>query len=126
MVEDEPAIVDQIKNGLAHTQWNINGVSSTGEAIDYCQSNIPDCLIISLSLPDDAAITLYRIIRSNAKTKYVPIFGMSVKTEMEEQQRAQHAGFTTIITKPIDFDEVESKVAKAVNLDSSGKYFEIG
>ncbi len=125
IVEDKPAIIQQIKQGLEHTQWDINGVSSTGEAIDYCQNKVPDCLIVSLSLPSDAAITLYRIVRSNAKTKYLPMFGMSVKTESEEQRRAQQAGFSTIITKPIDFEELEAKIAKAVNLDASGRYFDL-
>ena len=125
VLEDKPAIITQIEQGFAKTPWNIHGVSSTGEAIDFCQSKVPDCIIISLSVPDDAAIALFRIIRSNAKTKYVPLFGLSVKTELEEQQRAQRAGFSTIITKPIDFPELENKIGKAVNLDASGKYFAI-
>ena len=103
IVEDKPAIVEQIKNGFSHTP--------TGEAIDYCQKKLPDCVMISLSLPEDAAITLFRIIRSNAKTKYVPLFGLSVKTASEEQIRAQQAGFSTIVHKPIDFEELEAKVA---------------
>lgn len=123
VLEDKPAIIAQIEKGFAHTPWNIHGVTSTGEAIDFCQRKVPDCIIISLSVPDDAAITLFRIIRSNAKTKYVPLFGLSVKTELEEQQRAQQAGFSTIITKPIDFPELENKIGKAVNLDASGRYF---
>ncbi len=125
VVEDKPAIINQIENGFSDSNWVISGVSSTGEVIDFCQRKLPDCIIVSLSLPDDAAITLYRIIRSNAKSKYLPIFGLSVKTEFEEQQRAQHAGFSTIVTKPIDFDELESKIARAINLDSSGRYFEL-
>ncbi|MEM9161181.1 MAG: response regulator [Verrucomicrobiota bacterium] len=123
VVEDKPAIIEQIRNGFAHTPWNVNGVASTGEAIDFCQKKVPDCILISLTIPDDAAITLFRIVRSNAKTKYVPLFGLSVKTAQEEQQRAQQAGFSTIITKPIDFQDLENKIGKAVNLDTSGKYF---
>ena len=123
VVEDKPAIINQIKKGFEHTPWNVFGVSSTGEAIDFCQKKVPDCILMSLSLPEDAAITLFRIVRSNAKTKYVPLFGLSVKTATEEQHRAQQAGFSTIITKPIDFPELENKIGKAVNLDTSGKYF---
>jgi len=125
VVEDKPAIIEQVKQGFAQNPWNVGGVASTGEAIDFCQKKVPDCILISLSLPEDAAITLFRIIRSNAKTKYVPLFGLSVKTASEEQHRAQQAGFSTIITKPIDFEELENKIGKAVNLDTSGKYFKM-
>ena len=59
------------------------------------------------------------------KSKYLPIFSLSVKTEVEEQQRAQLTGFSTIITKPIDSDELESKISRTINLDSSGRYFDL-
>jgi two-component system, cell cycle response regulator len=124
VVEDKPAIIKQITDGVAHTPWKIHGAASTGEAIDFCSKSIPDVVFISLSLPDDGASTLFKLLRSQVKTKFVPIFGLSVKTAVQEQQNAQQLGFTTIITKPIDFEELESKVAKAINLDTSERYFE--
>jgi two-component system cell cycle response regulator len=81
--------------------------------------------MISLTLPEDAAFTLFRVIRTNVKTKYTPIFGLVVKTELAAQQQAQQVGFTSIVTKPIDLGELESKVAKAMNLDTSQRYFTI-
>lgn len=123
VVEDKPAIVQQIQDGLKHTPWKIHGVSTQGEAIDFCTKAPPDLIMISLSLPEDAAFTLFRIIRTNVKTKYTPVFGLVVKTETAPQQQAQTVGFTTVITKPIDLPDLESKVAKAMNLDTSQRYF---
>ena len=40
-----------------------------------------------------------------------------------EQQRAQQMGITGIITKPIDLDDLKMKVSRALNLDTSYKYF---
>jgi two-component system cell cycle response regulator len=125
VVEDKPAIIQQIQEGLKHTPWKITGVSTQGEAIDYCTKTPPDLIMISLSLPEDAAFTLFRLIRTNVKTKYTPVFGLVVKTETGAQQQAQNVGFTTVITKPIDISELESKVAKAMNLDTSQRYFTI-
>ena len=123
VVEDKPAIIQQINSGLHIPTWKVHGVASTGETIDYCQKAVPDIIVISLSLPDDAAYTLFRLLRSNMKTKYVPVFALAVKTDLHAQQQAQQFGFTSIITKPIDYDELESKVAKAINLDTSERYF---
>jgi two-component system cell cycle response regulator len=125
VVEDKPAIVQQVQDGLKHTPWKIHGVSTQGEAIDFCTKTPPDLIMISLSLPEDAAFTLFRLIRTNVKTKYTPVFGLVVKTETGSQQQAQTVGFTTVITKPIDLAELESKVAKAMNLDTSQRYFSI-
>jgi two-component system cell cycle response regulator len=123
VVEDKPAIFAQIQEGLKHTPWQVHGVSSTGEAIDFCGRTAVDLVMISLSLPDESAFTLFRVLRTNLKTKYTPIFGLVVKTEIAAQQMAQQVGFTGICTKPIDISELESKVAKAMNLDTSLRYF---
>jgi two-component system cell cycle response regulator len=125
IVEDKPAIVQQIQDGLKHTPWKVHGVSTQGEAIDYCSKTPPDLIMISLSLSEDAAFTLFRLIRTNVKTKYIPVFGLVVKTESVAQQQAQTVGFTTVITKPIDLGELETKIAKAMNLDTSQRYFAI-
>jgi two-component system cell cycle response regulator len=123
IVEDKPAIVQQIQEGLKHTPWRIRGVSTQGEALDSINKAPPDMVLISLSMPDDAAFTLFRLIRTNVKTKYTPVFALVVKTETGQQQQAQTVGFSAIITKPIDISELESKIAKAMNLDTSQRYY---
>jgi two-component system, cell cycle response regulator len=125
VVEDKPAIVQQIQEGLKHTTWRIHGVSTQGEAIDFCARQIPDLVIVSLSLPEEAAFTLFRTLRTNAKTKYTPVFGLVVKTETAVQDAAQQMGVSAIVTKPIDMGELESKMAKAMNLDMSRRYFDV-
>ncbi len=123
VVEDKPAIIQQIAEGLKHTPWKIRGVSTQGEAIDACTKNPPDLIVVSLSLPEEAAFTLFRLIRTNVKTKYTPVFALVVKTEVAQQQQAQTVGFTAIITKPIEIGELETKMAKAMNLDTSQRYY---
>jgi len=124
LVEDKPAIEEQFKNGFSNENWKVNCVTSTGEAIDAAQETQQDIIVISLSLPRDQGIELFRILRSNPRNKYTPIFALIVKTDTHEQSRAQETGFTNIITKPIDFHEVETKIANAANLDTSEKYFQ--
>jgi two-component system, cell cycle response regulator len=126
VVEDKTTIVQQIQEGLRHTPWKIHGTGSTGEAVDFCSRNAaPDLIMISLSLPEEAAFTLFRLLRASVKTKYTPIFGLVVKTEMLTQQQAQQVGFSSIVTKPLDMAELESKIAKAMNLDTSRRYFSV-
>ncbi len=125
VVEDKPAILAQIQDGLKHTPWQVHGVATTGEAIDYCGANAVDLIMISLSLPEDAAFTLFRVLRTSLKTKYTPIFGLVVKTDNAAQQQAQQVGFTGIATKPLDLPDLEAKIARAMNLDTSERYFRV-
>jgi two-component system cell cycle response regulator len=123
VVDDKPAIVQQIQDGLKHTPWKTHGASSQAEALDFCVRQAPDLIIASLALPEGGAFELFRLIRANPKTKYTPVFALVVKTEVLAQQQAQQAGFTYIATKPIDLGELESRMAKAMNLDTSQRYF---
>lgn len=123
IVEDKPVIVQQIQEGLKTTPWRIKGVATQGEAVDSITKSTPDLIVISLSLPEDAAFTLFRHIRTTPKTKYTPVFALVVKTEVAHQQQAQTVGFSAIITKPIDIPDLEAKIAKAMNLDTSLRYF---
>ncbi len=123
VVDDKPAIIQQIEDGLKHTPWKVCGVKTPGEAIDFCSKETPDLTMISLSLADDSASTLFRLMRTQVKTKSMPVFGLAVKTDTVVQQEAQQIGFNAIVTKPIDMYELESKMAKAMNLDTSARYF---
>lgn len=125
VVEDKPAIIQQIQEGLKHTPWKVVGAATQGEAIDFCNKTPPDLAILSLSLPEESAFTLFRLMRTNVKTKYMPVFGLVVKTETGTLQQAQTVGFTTVITKPIDPVDLEARIAKAMNLDTSSRYFNV-
>jgi two-component system cell cycle response regulator len=125
VVDDKPAILEQIRAGLQDTKWVVDGRTQSAQAIDYCSSHMPEVMLVSLSLPDNAAFNLFQMLRASVTTKNMPIFAMSVKTALEEQIQAQQVGFTGIITKPIDFDDLKARIARALNLDTSYKYYEI-
>ena len=124
IVDDKPAIVQMIGTGLKETPWVITGKAHSGETIDYCNQVVPDIIVISLSLPENAGFNLFQMLRSNTRTKSVPIFGLCVKTAVEEQAKAQQIGFNMIVTKPIDIEDIKSKISRALNLDTSYKYFQ--
>lgn len=124
VVDDKPAIIEQIRAGLADTTWTIESRAQIGEAADYCAAVLPDALLVSLSLPDSAAFTLFQMLRAGPKTKNLPIFGLSVRTATEEQARAQQSGFQAIITKPIDPEDLKMKIGRALGLDTSYRYFQ--
>jgi two-component system cell cycle response regulator len=123
VVDDKPAIVDQIRAGLSDTKWKVDGASAPGQAVDHCSSNSPDLIMVSLTLPENGGYTLFQMLRGNAKTKTVPVFGLTVKTDTDQQARAQQSGFTGVLTKPIDFDELKVRVCRSLNLDTSLRYF---
>jgi two-component system, cell cycle response regulator len=124
VVDDKPAIVEQIQTALTGVPWTVLGASQTGQAVDSCSQAVPDIILISLSLPENGGFILFQMFRASMRTKGVPILALSVKTAVDEQIRAQQLGFGGIVTKPIDFGDLQAKIARALSLDTSYKYFQ--
>jgi two-component system cell cycle response regulator len=124
VVDDKPAIVEQIQAGVSSTPWKIHGVSQAGQAVDFCTQMLPDLILVSLSLRDSSAFMLFQMFRASVRTKSIPVLALSVKTATEEQVRAQQIGFNGLVTKPIDFGELKLKITRALNLDTSYRYFQ--
>ena len=125
IVDDKPAIIEQVRTKLgAENKWTVDGCGTSAQAVEYCHKTRPDAMLISLSLPDQAAFTLFQTLRADAKTKDVPIFAISVKTAVEEQNRALQAGFAANITKPIDFDQLKTRLATLFKVDATASYAE--
>lgn len=125
VVDDKPAIIELIRHGLSDTPWNVQSKPNVAAAAEICNIVVPDAMLVSLSLPENSAFSFFQTLRGSARLKHVPVFGLSVKTAAEEQVRAQQAGFTGIITKPIDPEDVKAKIARALKLDTTYRYFEV-
>lgn len=125
VVDDKPAILKQIQEALAGTRWSVQGVAQPVEAVTFCTQTPPDLVLISLSLPEGAAFSLFQALREVQTMRTTPILALSVKTAADEQARAQQLGFAGVVTKPIDFEALLFKVTRALNLDTSAKYFQL-
>lgn len=124
LVDDKPAIHDLVRMGLGETGWQIQCCSTVAEALDFCGQTPPDGILASLNLPDGAAYSLLQSLRSGSTTRRVPVMALSVKNALADHTRALQGGFCDVVTKPLRFDELKVRVAKALRLDMSGKYFE--
>jgi len=123
VVDDKPAIAAQIRDGLADTPWKVAAAEHPGEAFDCCMSGGVDLVLASLLLPDDGAYMLFENLRGCSHTASIPVLGMCIRTTVAEQARAHQTGFAGIITKPINPDELKSKVCRTLKLETSYKYF---
>ena len=125
LIDDKPIIVRQIRENLVSNSWVVKSLKGPSEAMEYTLQNKVDLLIVSLSLPENGAFSLIRFLRSNARTRGVPVFELSIKTAVDEQRKAQESGFNTIVTKPINFVELKSNIARTLHIDMTSKYYRI-
>jgi two-component system cell cycle response regulator len=122
VADDKPAIPEQIRAGLAGTPWKVTGAGHPAQAVDLCQDQPIDIVLASLSLPKDGAQLLLQNLRGYARTASTPVLGLCVKTAANGQTHTSEAGFAGIVTKPIDCEDLKTKVCRALKLETTYKY----
>jgi two-component system cell cycle response regulator len=123
VLDDKPAIAVQIRGALAETPWQVTDTDQASQAFDLCLDPGADIVLASLSLPNEGAYLFFQELRSHAHTATIPVLGMSIRTATAEQARAQQTGFAGNIIKPIDAGELRTRIARALKLETSYKYF---
>jgi CheY-like chemotaxis protein len=67
-----------------------------------------------LQMPDIDGYELAMMIRQNEKYKKIPIIAVTAMAMKEDREKCFEAGMTDYISKPIDFKEFSSKIAKYI------------
>jgi two-component system cell cycle response regulator len=124
VVDDKPAIAEQIRAGLAGTPWKVTSAAQPAQALQLCQAQGVDVVLASFALPDDGAQRLLENLRACAATASIPVFGLCVKNAAADHARFVEAGFAGLATKPIDSEDLKSRVSRVLKLETSYKYFQ--
>ncbi|MBE2213793.1 MAG: response regulator [Opitutaceae bacterium] len=117
IVEDKPAIVQAVTETVKNSAWTWKHFTTSAEAFQAAEKTPPAAVVVSLSLPEGAAIDLLRSFRGRPALAATPFVGLAVKTASEDIQRAQESGFAGVSSKPIDAADLEAKLRRALKLE---------
>jgi len=123
VVDDKPNIISQLTSMFEKSEWGVIGANSEETALKACENNSFAAILISMALPNDAAIDLRRKLKTNHRVLNTPVIGMIVMGDEVAQKKALDAGFADCITKPFDQNKTDAVMYKVMNLDSSARYF---
>ena len=122
-MDDKPNIISQLTSMFEKSEWGVIGAHSEETALKACENNSFAAILISMALPNDAAIDLRRKLKTNHRVLNTPVIGMIVMGDEAAQKKALDAGFADCITKPFDQNKTDAVMYKVMNLDSSARYF---
>lgn len=85
----------------------VQDVQSIGSALDAASAAPFDLVISDLGLPDGSGLELMRQLRAQYQLKGICLSGYGME---EDVSQSKEAGFAHHLTKPIDFDRLESTI----------------
>ena len=110
IIEDEPDIRKTIDYNLTKESFEVVQAGSIEEGEKALASNKIDVIILDLMLPDGSGLTLCRDIKSDDKTKHIPIIILTAKTEEVDRVVGFELGADDYVTKPFSVRELILRV----------------
>ena len=111
IVEDNPDNLKLLSWVLEDAGFAFTSFITAESALEELNNNIPDLILLDVSLPEMDGKQAVRIIRSNDKLKKIPVFAVTAHAIVGEIEKILAAGFNEIITKPIDEEDILNKIS---------------
>lgn len=111
LVEDSPDDEQLTLRAMRQSEVpNIIRVARDGaEAIDFLfgesASKLPDLILLDLKLPKISGLEVLQKLRSEAKTRNLPVVVLTSSDEERDIVESYTLGANSYIRKPVDFDE---------------------
>lgn len=109
VIEDNHAILDVITLILQSEVYKVSGLNKSADMMAHVESFKPDMIILDIMLPDADGRELLKQLRSEAKTKDIPVLMISARYTAENVEHGEFKpnGF---LAKPFDIDELLDRI----------------
>ncbi|CAM5212134.1 phosphate regulon transcriptional regulator PhoB [Oligella ureolytica] len=113
VVEDEPAIQELIAVNLSFAGHKVLRADDAEQARILIDAELPDLILLDWMLPGLSGLQMARQLRSDERTKEVPIIMLTAKGEETDKVEGLESGADDYITKPFSPKELMARI-KAV------------
>ncbi len=110
VVEDEPAIQELICVTLERNGHDVRRAASAAEAASAVAEALPDVVLLDWMLPDGSGPAFTRRMRSEARTREVPIIMLTARAGDDDKVKGLEAGADDYVTKPFSPRELEARI----------------
>jgi two-component system phosphate regulon response regulator PhoB len=113
VVEDEPQIQELLAVNLEHAGHRVRRAASAEEAEAAIRAALPDVVVLDWMLPGESGLSLARRLRSDLRTKDLPILILTARAMENDKISGLEAGADDYLTKPFSPRELNARI-KAV------------
>jgi CheY-like chemotaxis protein len=85
------------------------------EGLQKAIEELPDLILLDLSLPKMGGIEVVKELKLNPKTQAIPVIALTSRAMKNDKEEILEAGFDDYIAKPIDPETLLSRIEKWLN-----------
>lgn len=109
-VEDNEDNIYMLSRRLKRNGFDLVIARDGEEGVEAAEKEIPDLILMDLSLPKLDGWGATKALKKNEKTQHIPIIALSAHAMQEHKESALQAGCNDYDTKPVDFARLLSKI----------------
>jgi len=102
VVDDVADVTEMIALFLKHAGYEVATADSAIKALQLAAETAFDLIISDIGMPEMNGYELAQLLRGRAEYQGTPMIAVTGYTEYDDRGRAQRAGFSAHLTKPID------------------------
>ncbi|RDI40016.1 ATP-binding protein [Falsibacillus pallidus] len=117
-IEDQASNIHLVEEIVKVYPWMELHTAMTGEeGISKSWSGDMDLILLDIHLPDCTGFDIIKILKSNDKTKEIPVIALSANALNADIERAAQSGFHTYIVKPIQIQPFLKTITEVLGKD---------
>ena len=110
LVEDNELNRDMLSRRLIRKGYDVNIAVDGDECMALLTTQLPDLILMDISLPGRDGHQLTREIKSTERTQQIPIIALTAHAMNGDKEKSIAAGCDDYDTKPVDFKRLISKM----------------
>jgi CheY-like chemotaxis protein len=103
---------------LRHLGYTVVEALDGLQAIALARSELPDLILMDISIPEVDGWEATRILRADPTTKDIPIIALTAHALPDDRERATAMGFTSYLAKPVEPRAVVAEVRRWIGGDA--------
>ncbi|MCC5920940.1 MAG: response regulator [Cyclobacteriaceae bacterium] len=116
LIDDEPLNLTVLKNLLVSKNYHVIVASNPHEGIRLAHSELPDCILLDIYMPEMNGLEACGIIKANESTKHIPVLFITAKDDTDLLLKGFKVGAVDYITKPFNEEEVLVRLKTHIDL----------
>jgi len=110
IVDDEMDTLLPLKRSLEVEDYIIVEAYSGNEAIEKAKTEIPDLILLDLTLPEMDGYDVCSILKKDKVTNNIPIVMLTAKDAVKDKVKGLEIGADDYVTKPFNLNELKARI----------------
>jgi two-component system phosphate regulon response regulator PhoB len=110
LVEDEPAQREMLAYNLKAEGFDVITADNGEDGLILVDENDPDLIVLDWMMPQLSGIEVCRRLKSNSKTRQIPVIMLSARAEEVDRVRGLETGADDYVVKPYSVIELMARV----------------